>query len=163
MKIPCVPPLQKFLLENLLFKLEEIRKTFLLRRGVHRETGKWYRPETRSPGATGKGSISGCEPGSLRYKSEGSWQRRKVGTVFSVQVVSAKGIWFRPDMSLWWYNGFWTVRLYPRRKWPRGQRRDHFLMLSARKAPMGECRSFYPSEAGGTMIHEAIGTAWKQI
>jgi len=82
----------------------------------------------------------------------------KVGTVFSVQVVSAKG-----DMIQTGYEpvggtmGFELFDLYPPEGMAEVATKRSLLMLSAKKAPMGRMPVVLSSEAGGTMIHEAIG------
>ena len=82
----------------------------------------------------------------------------RVGTVFSVQVVSAKG-----DVVQTGYEpaggsmGFELFDLYPPEEVAEVATRRALLMLSARKAPMGRMAVVLSSEAGGTMIHEAIG------
>ena len=82
----------------------------------------------------------------------------RVGTVFSVQVVSAKG-----DIIQTGYEpvggtmGFELFDLQPPEKVAEVAAKRSLLMLSARKAPMGRMTVVLSSEAGGTMIHEAIG------
>ncbi len=82
----------------------------------------------------------------------------RVGTVFSVQVVSAKG-----DMIQTGYEpvggtmGFELFDLYPPEGVAEVATKRSLLMLSAKKAPMGRMPVVLSSEAGGTMIHEAIG------
>jgi TldD protein len=82
----------------------------------------------------------------------------RVGTVFSVQVVSAKG-----DLIQTGYEpvggtmGFEIFDLYPPEGVAEKAAKRSLLMLSARKAPMGRMPVVLSSEAGGTMIHEAIG------
>jgi TldD protein len=82
----------------------------------------------------------------------------RVGTVFSVQVVSAKG-----DVLQTGYEpiggtmGFELFDLHPPEEVAEVATRRSLLMLSARKAPMGRMAVVLSSEAGGTMIHEAIG------
>jgi TldD protein len=82
----------------------------------------------------------------------------RVGTVFSVQVVSAKG-----DLIQTGYEpvggtmGFELFDLYPPEGVAEVAAKRSLLMLSARKAPMGRMPVVLSSEAGGTMIHEAIG------
>jgi TldD protein len=80
------------------------------------------------------------------------------GTVFSVQVVSAKG-----DMVQTGYEpvggtmGFELFDLHSPEEVAEVAAKRSLLMLSARKAPMGRMAVVLSSEAGGTMIHEAIG------
>ena len=82
----------------------------------------------------------------------------RVGTVFSVQVVSAKG-----DVVQTGYEpaggtvGFELFDLHPPEEVARVAVNRSLLMLSARKAPMGKMAVILSSDAGGTMIHEAIG------
>jgi len=82
----------------------------------------------------------------------------RVGTVFSVQVVSAKG-----DVVQTGYEpiggavGFELFDLHPPEEVAEVAAKRSLLMLSARKAPMGKMAVILSSEAGGTMIHEAIG------
>jgi TldD protein len=82
----------------------------------------------------------------------------RVGTVFSVQVVSAKG-----DVVQTGYEpaggtmGFELFDLHPPEEVAQVAARRSLLMLSARKAPMGKMAVILSSDAGGTMIHEAIG------
>jgi len=91
--------------------------------------------------------------------SEGlSVEGERVGTVFSVQVVSAKG-----DMVQTGYEplggtvGFELFDLHPPEEVAEIATKRSLLMLSARKAPTGRMTVVLSSEAGGTMIHEAIG------
>jgi TldD protein len=82
----------------------------------------------------------------------------RAGTVFSVQVVSAKG-----DVVQTGYEpvggtmGFELFDLHPPEGVAEVATKRSLLMLSARKAPMGRMAVVLSSEAGGTMIHEAIG------
>jgi TldD protein len=91
--------------------------------------------------------------------SEGfSTEGERIGTIFSVQVVSAKG-----DVIQTGYEpvggtmGFELFDLYPPEGVAEKATKRSLLMLSARKAPMGRMPVVLSSEAGGTMIHEAIG------
>jgi len=91
--------------------------------------------------------------------SEGLFvEGERVGTVFTVQVVSAKG-----DVVQTGYEpaggtmGFELFDLHPPEEVAKVAARRSLLMLSARKAPMGKMAVVLSSEAGGTMIHEAIG------
>jgi TldD protein len=91
--------------------------------------------------------------------SEGLFiEDERVGTVFSVQVVSAKG-----DVIQTGYEpaggtmGFELFDLHPPEEVAEVATKRSLLMLSARKAPMGKMPVVLSSEAGGTMIHEAIG------
>ena len=82
----------------------------------------------------------------------------RVGTVFSVQVVSAK-----EDIIQTGYEpvggtmGFELFDLHPPEEVAGVAAKRSLQMLSARKAPMGRMAVVLSSEAGGTMIHEAIG------
>jgi len=82
----------------------------------------------------------------------------RAGTVFSVQVVSAKG-----DVVQTGYEpvggtmGFELFDLHPPEGVAEAATKRSLLMLSARKAPMGRMAVVLSSKAGGTMIHEAIG------
>lgn len=91
--------------------------------------------------------------------SEGLWvEGERVGTVFSVQVVAS-----REDVIQTGYEpiggtmGFELFDLFPPEKVAEVAARRSLLMLSARKAPMGKMAVVLSSDAGGTMIHEAIG------
>jgi TldD protein len=91
--------------------------------------------------------------------SEGLFiEGERVGTVFSVQAVSAKG-----DIIQTGYEpvggtmGFELLDLHPPEEVAEVAAKRSLLMLSARKAPMGRMPVVLSSEAGGTMIHEAIG------
>ena len=91
--------------------------------------------------------------------SEGVFvEGERTGTVFSVQVVSAKG-----DVVQTGYEaaggtmGFELFDLHPPEGVAEVAAKRSLLMLSARKAPMGRMAVVLSSEAGGTMIHEAIG------
>lgn len=91
--------------------------------------------------------------------SEGIWvEGERVGTIFSVQVVSAKG-----DIVQTGYEpvggtmGFELFDLHPPEEVAEVATKRSLLMLSARKAPMGRMAVVLSNEAGGTMIHEAIG------
>ena len=91
--------------------------------------------------------------------SEGLFvEGERVGTVFSVQVVSAKG-----DVVQTGYEpaggtmGFELFDLHPPEEVAQVAAKRSLLMLSARKAPMGKMAVILSSDAGVTMIHEAIG------
>jgi len=91
--------------------------------------------------------------------SEGTLvEGERVGTVFSVQVVSAKG-----DVVQTGYEpiggtvGFELFDLHPPEEVAEVAAKRALLMLSARRAPMGKMGVVLSSDAGGTMIHEAIG------
>jgi TldD protein len=91
--------------------------------------------------------------------SEGTLtEGERVGTIFSVQVVSADG-----DRVQTGYEpaggtiGFELFDLHPPEEVARAAAQRSLLMLTARKAPMGRMAVVISSEAGGTMIHEAIG------
>ncbi|NWF93502.1 MAG: TldD/PmbA family protein [Syntrophaceae bacterium] len=91
--------------------------------------------------------------------SDGEWREgERVGTLLSVQVVSAEG-----DVIQTGYEpvagtmGFELFDLHPPEEVAEAATRRALLMLSARRAPMGRMAVVLSSEAGGTMIHEAIG------
>jgi TldD protein len=91
--------------------------------------------------------------------SEGLFMEgERVGTVFSVQVVSSKG-----DVLQTGYEpvggtmGFELFDLHPPEEVAEVAAKRSLLLLSARKAPTGRMAVVLSSEAGGTMIHEAIG------
>jgi len=91
--------------------------------------------------------------------SEGLFiEGERVRTVFSVQVVSAKGeivqTGYEPAGGT---MGFELFDLHPPEEVAEVAAKRSLLMLSARKAPMGKMAVVLSSEAGGTMIHEAIG------
>jgi TldD protein len=82
----------------------------------------------------------------------------RVGTIFSVQVVSADG-----DRVQTGYEpvggtmGFELLDLYPPERVAEVATERSLLMLEARRTPKGRMTVVLSSEAGGTMIHEAIG------
>jgi TldD protein len=91
--------------------------------------------------------------------SEGFLTRgERIGTIFSVQVVSVKG-----EVTQTGYEpvggtmGFELFDLHPPEQVAEFATKRSLLMLSARKAPRGRMPVVLSSEAGGTMIHEAIG------
>jgi TldD protein len=91
--------------------------------------------------------------------SEGTLvEGERVGTVLSVQVVSAK-----EDVVQTGYEpiggavGFELFDLHPPEEVAEVAAKRALLMLSARRAPMGKMTVVLSSDAGGTMIHEAIG------
>jgi len=82
----------------------------------------------------------------------------RVGTVLSVQVVSAKGDDIQTGYEpIGGTVGFELFDLHPPEGVAEVAAKRSLLMLSARKAPMGKMAVVLSSEAGGTMIHEAIG------
>ena len=82
----------------------------------------------------------------------------RVGTVFSVQVVSAKGEIVQTGYEpVGGTMGFEIFDLHPPEEVAEVATKRSLLMLSAKKAPMGKMAVVLSSEAGGTMIHEAIG------
>ena len=91
--------------------------------------------------------------------SEGALtEGERIGTVFSVQVVSAKGDAIQAGYEpVGGTVGFELFDLYPPEQVAEVATKRSLLMLSARKAPMGRMSVVLSSEAGGTMIHEAIG------
>ncbi len=82
----------------------------------------------------------------------------RVGTIFSVQVVAAEGdtvqTGYEPTGGA---MGFEIFDVHSPEAVAEVAGRRSLLMLSARKAPMGRMTVVLSSEAGGTMIHEAIG------
>jgi TldD protein len=91
--------------------------------------------------------------------SEGLFiEGERVGTVLSVQVVSAKGEVIQTGYEpIGGTMGFELFDLHPPEGVAEVAAKRSLLMLSARKAPMGKMAVVLSSEAGGTMIHEAIG------
>lgn len=82
----------------------------------------------------------------------------RVGTVFSVQVVSADGETLQTGYeAAGGTMGFEIFDDHPPESVAEAAARRSLLMLKARKAPMGRMPVVLSSEAGGTMIHEAIG------
>jgi len=80
------------------------------------------------------------------------------GIVFSVQVVSAKGDTIQTGYEpVGGTVGFELFDLHPPEEVAEVAAKRSLLMLSAQKAPMGRMAVVLSSEAGGTMIHEAIG------
>src|SRR4030043_1627341 len=91
--------------------------------------------------------------------SEGaSVEGERVGTVFTVQVISAEG-----DIIQTGYEpvggtmGFEIFDFHSPEEVAEVAAKRSLLMLSARKAPSGRMAVVLSREAGGTMIHEAIG------
>jgi len=91
--------------------------------------------------------------------SEGIWVRdERIGTLFSVQVVSVEG-----DIIQTGYEpvggrvGFELFNQHPPEEVAQVAAQRALLMLRARKAPSGRMTVVLSSQAGGTMIHEAIG------
>jgi TldD protein len=91
--------------------------------------------------------------------SEGlSVEGERVGTVFSVQVVSAEGEVIQTGYEpVGGTMGFELFGIHPPEEVAEVAAKRSFLMLSARKAPVGRMAVVLSSEAGGTMIHEAVG------
>jgi len=82
----------------------------------------------------------------------------KTGVVFSVQVVSAKEDRIQTGYeAVGGTMGFELFDLHSPEETAEVATRRSLVMLSARKAPMGRMAVVLSSEAGGTMIHEAIG------
>ena len=94
----------------------------------------------------------------IANSDETSVEGERVGTVFSAQVVSAEG-----DIIQTGYEpvggtmGFEIFDFHPPEEAAEVAAKRSLLMLSARKAPSGRMAVVLSSEAGGTMIHEAIG------
>ncbi len=91
--------------------------------------------------------------------SEGKWvEGIRKGILFSVQIVSKKD-----DLIQTGYEpvggtmGFELFDLYSPEEVAEVAAKRSLLMLSARLAPMGRMTVVLSSEAGGTMIHEAVG------
>ncbi len=91
--------------------------------------------------------------------SEGLWiEGERVGTVFSVQVVASQEDIIQPGYEpIGGTMGFEIFELCPPEKVAEIATKRSLLMLSARKAPMGKMMVVLSSDAGGTMIHEAVG------
>ncbi len=91
--------------------------------------------------------------------SEGTLvEGERVGTIFFVQVVSVKGERIQTGYEpVGGAMGFELFDLHSPEEIAEAATRRSLLMLSARKAPMGKMTVVLSSEAGGTMIHEAIG------
>jgi TldD protein len=91
--------------------------------------------------------------------SEGTWiEGGRIGTIFFVQVVSAEGERVQTGYEpIGGTMGMELFDLHPPEEVAEAATRRSLLMLSARKAPMGKMPVVLSSEAGGTMIHEAIG------
>jgi TldD protein len=91
--------------------------------------------------------------------SEGTLvEGERVGTIFSVQVVTAEGDRIQTGYEpIGGATGFELFDLHSPEQVAEKATRRSLLMLSARKAPMGKMAVVLSSEAGGTMIHEAIG------
>lgn len=91
--------------------------------------------------------------------SEGQWiEEKRTGTLFSVQVVSADGNIIQTGYEpIGGAVGFELFDFTSPEEVAETATRRSLLMLSARKAPMGKMPVVLSSEAGGTMIHEAIG------
>jgi len=82
----------------------------------------------------------------------------RIGTVFSVQVVASEGEVVQTGYEpIGGTLGFELFDLCPPEVVAEAAAKRSLLMLSARKAPMGRMAVILSSEAGGTMIHEAIG------
>jgi len=82
----------------------------------------------------------------------------RTGIVFSVQVVSTEGNVVQTGYEAAGGTlGFELFDLHPPEKVAETAARRSLLALSARRAPMGRMAVVLSCEAGGTMIHEAIG------
>jgi TldD protein len=87
-----------------------------------------------------------------------SAEGERVGTVFSVQVVSADGEIIQTGYEpVGGTMGFELFDFHSPEEVAEVAAKRSLQMLSARKAPMGRMAVVLSSEAGGTMIHEAIG------
>jgi len=91
--------------------------------------------------------------------SEGLWiEGERVGMVFSVQVVASQDEIIQTGYEpIGGTIGFELFDSSPPERVAEVAGRRALLMLSARKAPMGRMPVVLSSDAGGTMIHEAIG------
>ncbi len=91
--------------------------------------------------------------------SEGLWiEGERVGMVFSVQVVASQEDMIQPGYEpIGGTMGFELFDLSAPESVAEVAAKRALLMLSARKAPMGKMAVVLSSDAGGTMIHEAIG------
>lgn len=83
---------------------------------------------------------------------------RRIGTVFLVQVVAAEGDIIQTGYEpVGGHMGFEVFdRVSPEEVALIAAKRG-IMMLSARKAPAGKMSVVLSSEAGGTMVHEAVG------
>jgi len=82
----------------------------------------------------------------------------RIGTLFFVQVVSVQdGITQTGYEPVGGSIGFELFEVYPPERVADIATNRSLLMLGAREAPMGRMSVVLSSEAGGTMIHEAIG------
>lgn len=91
--------------------------------------------------------------------SEGLWREgERVGMVFSVQVVASQEDLLQTGYEpIGGTKGFELFEETPPEVVAEIAARRAILLLSARKAPMGRMMVVLSSEAGGTMIHEAVG------
>ncbi len=91
--------------------------------------------------------------------SEGTWvEEERIGTIFSVQVVSSEDEIIQTGYEpVGGRVGFELFDQHPPEEVARVAAQRALLMLRARKAPSGRMMVVLSSQAGGTMIHEAIG------
>lgn len=82
----------------------------------------------------------------------------RTGTVFMVQVVAAQGDVIQTGYEpVGAFRGFEIFQERSPEEIAREAARRALMMLTARKAPAGRMPVVLSSEAGGTMVHEAIG------
>ncbi|MBX6422526.1 TldD/PmbA family protein [Thermosulfurimonas sp. F29] len=91
--------------------------------------------------------------------SEGGWvEETRVYTLFAVQVVAEReGLLQQGYEPVGGTMGFELFEEHPPEEVARRAAERALLMLSARRAPGGRMPVVLSSEAGGTMIHEAVG------
>jgi TldD protein len=91
--------------------------------------------------------------------SEGDFvENHRVGTLFMAQVVAAEGDVIQTGYEpVGEFRGFELFDLHDPEEIALRAARRAVTMLSARKAPGGTMPVLLSSEAGGTMVHEAIG------
>lgn len=83
---------------------------------------------------------------------------RRVGTVFFVQVVAAEGDVVQTGYEpVGGHTGFEIFDNVSPEEVASAAGRRGIMMLSARKAPAGKMPVVLSSDAGGTMVHEAVG------
>ncbi|WP_243370609.1 TldD/PmbA family protein [Geotalea sp. SG265] len=82
----------------------------------------------------------------------------RTGTVFTVQAVAAEGSLVQTGYeAVGGVYGFELLRTKPPEELALAAAKRSLMMLGARKAPGGTMAVVLSSEAGGTMVHEAIG------
>ncbi len=100
--------------------------------------------------------------GTVRYQIANSLgefvETDRTGTVFLAQVVAAEGEVIQTGYEpIGGFRGFEIFRQKGPEEIALAAARRAVMMLSARKAPAGPMPVVLSSEAGGTMVHEAIG------